>query len=176
MLFFTSIFTFNLFVSKQLCYLCSIPQGLKTRKETLKKEGRVLTHPANIHCWANVGQMQSSALARCRNQRWPNVDLHQCAVLAQRWQTASGQQRLLHWPSVGRLMLLHWPSVGRLMLLHCPAWANCIGCTAVIALVHRWQINATALAQRGQINATALVKYWQTALQELTESLSAHYK
>ena len=116
----------------------------------------------------SVGQMQEPTLAQCRfapmcsvgptlaNSIGPTT----VAALAQRWQinaTALAQR-------------------GQIMLLHCPAWANCIGCTAVTALVHRWQINATALAQRGQINATALVKYWQTALQELTESLSAHYK
>ena len=121
--------------------------------------------PANIHCWANIGQMQSSALARCRNQRWPNVDLHQCAVL----DNVGKQHRANNGCCIGPALADQCYCIG-------PAWANCIGPTAVTALVRRWQINATALAQRGQINATALVKYWQTALQELTESLSAHYK
>ena len=88
----------------------------------------------------SVGQMQEPTLAQCRfapmcsvgptlansigpttvaalGQRWQI----NATALAQRGQTASGPQRLLHWSIVGRLMLLHWPSVGRLMLLH---WSN----------------------------------------------------
>ena len=91
------------------------------------------------------------------------------SLLGQRWPDAVISVGQMQEPTLAQCRFAPMRSVG-------PTLANSIGPTTVAALAQRWQINATALAQRGQINATALVKYWQTALQELTESLSAHYK
>ena len=112
-----------------------------------------------------IVEMESSRTSLALASKVPSKH----SLLGQRWPDAVISIGQIQEPTLAQCRFAPMCSVG-------PTLANSIGPTTVAALGQRWQINATALAQRGQINATALVKYWRTALQELTESPSAHYK